>query len=79
MALLSDVHGVRLYFVGDRPRSGRYGGDNAEGAGAGGSQEEPLDELSELRYVGQDAGWLGKLLHERSGKLIPTFLAQCRL
>ena len=47
MALLSDVRNVRVYFVGDRPRSGRwYGGDNAEGASAGGSQEEPLDELS---------------------------------
>jgi hypothetical protein len=47
MALLSDVQSIRVYFVGDRPRSGRWcGGDNAEGASAGGSQEEPLDELS---------------------------------
>jgi hypothetical protein len=74
MALLSDVQGVRVYFVGDRPRSGRWGsGDNANGAGAGGSQEELLDELSvngwhssvrirwdgepELPYMNQD-GWV---------------------
>ena len=46
-APLSDAQGVRVYFVGDRPRSGRWcGGNNAGGAGAGESQEEPLDELS---------------------------------
>jgi hypothetical protein len=78
MALLSDVKGVRVYFVGDRPRSGKWrGGNNAEeggeDAGAGGSPEEPLDELSvggwhssvrirwdgepELRYMHRD-GWM---------------------
>jgi hypothetical protein len=51
MALLSDVQGVRVYFVGDRPRSGKWcGGNEAEegegGAGGGGSLEEPLDALS---------------------------------
>ena len=49
-APLSDVHGVRVYFVGNRPCSGRWrGGDedeDEEDAGAGGSPEEPLDELS---------------------------------
>ena len=78
MALLSDVDGVRVYFVGDRPRSGTWRGGNdagegAEDADAGGSAEEPLDELSvdgwhssvrirwdgepELRYMNQD-GWV---------------------
>ena len=78
MALLSDIKGVRIYFVGDRPaRSGTWrSGNNAEvggeDTGAGGSPEEPLDELSvggwhssvrirwdgepELRYMNQD-GW----------------------
>jgi hypothetical protein len=45
-APLSDVHGVRVYFVGDRPCSGRWSGDEEEEEGAGGSPEEPLDELS---------------------------------
>ena len=49
-ALLSDVQGVRMYFVGDRPRSGRWrGSDNTEEgeetAGEDGSPEEPLDGL----------------------------------
>ena len=78
MALLSDVDGVRVYFVGDRPRSGTWRGGNdfgegGEDADAGGSAEEPLDELSvdgwhssvrirwdgepELRYMNQD-GWV---------------------
>ena len=44
MALLSDVDGVRVYFVGDRPRSGTWRGGNDAGegeedAGAGGSQK----------------------------------------
>ena len=77
MALLSDVDGVRVYFVGDRPRSGTWRGGNDAGegeedAGAGGSPEEPLDELSvggwhssvrirwdgepELGYMNRD-GW----------------------
>ena len=51
MALLSDVQGVRVYFVGVRPRSGKWrGSDNAEegeeNGGVGGSPEEPLDRLS---------------------------------
>jgi hypothetical protein len=51
MALLSDVKGVRVYFVGDRPRSGKWRGgndaeDGGEDAGAGGPPEEPLDEVS---------------------------------
>jgi len=50
MAPLSDVQGVRVFFAGDRPRSGRWRGDvdKEGGKDAGGSSEEPLDEL----YVG---------------------------
>jgi len=48
LALISDVQGVRVYFVGNRPRSGKWRGgtDTKEDAGVGGSPEEPLDELS---------------------------------
>jgi hypothetical protein len=53
MAPLSDVEGVRMYFVGNRPRSGRWRGDvddddqeSEEDTSAGGLPEEPLDELS---------------------------------
>ncbi|KAI9440693.1 hypothetical protein H4582DRAFT_1488374 [Lactarius indigo] len=48
-APVSDVKGVRVYFVGDRPRSGPWGGDNDKQA-EGASPEEPLDVL----FVG---GW----------------------
>jgi len=54
MAPLSDVQGVRVYFVGDRPRSGKWRGDgdddddkeSEEDTSVDGSPEEPLDELS---------------------------------
>ncbi len=48
LAPISDVQGVREFFVGDRPRSGRWRGDvGKEGENdAGESLEEPLDELS---------------------------------
>ena len=47
MAPLSDVQGVRVYFVGDRPRSGRWHCDvDKEGENDGGESAEPLDELS---------------------------------
>jgi hypothetical protein len=48
MAPLSDVEGVRVFFIGGRPRSGRWRGDvDEEGwKAAGGSPEEHLDELS---------------------------------
>ncbi|KAH9027188.1 hypothetical protein EDB84DRAFT_1401138 [Lactarius hengduanensis] len=50
-APLSDDQGIRVYFVGDRPRSGQWRSDDVEeNAGAGGFPEEPLDEL----FVG---GW----------------------
>jgi hypothetical protein len=52
MALLSDVQGVRVYFVGDRPRSWmswHANEDNKDGeeaaTGSGRDSEEPLDKL----------------------------------
>lgn len=45
-ALLSDVHGVCVYLVGDRPRSWSWCNDNEEGAGASRCLEEALDKLS---------------------------------
>ncbi|KAH9981973.1 hypothetical protein BJV74DRAFT_852878 [Russula compacta] len=42
-ALLSDVPGVRVYFVGDRPRRGKWGTDNEDDEDE--AVEEPLDEL----------------------------------
>ena len=43
-ALISDIPGVRVYFVGDRPRSGKWGsGDDSDN---GGSLEDSLDELT---------------------------------
>ncbi|KAH9066823.1 hypothetical protein EDB87DRAFT_1782634 [Lactarius vividus] len=47
-APISDVQGVRVYFIGDRPRSGQWrSDDDKEGElGAGAAPEEPLDELS---------------------------------
>jgi hypothetical protein len=43
-ALVSDIPGTRVYFVGERPLSGNWGllGDNK---GVKGETEEPLDEL----------------------------------
>ena len=50
MALVSDVQGVRVYFVGDRPSSGKWRGANKAKEGkekvlASESPEEPLDGL----------------------------------
>ena len=47
-APLSDVQGVRVYFVGDRPLSGRWRGyrEGGEDGGVGRYPDEPLDELS---------------------------------
>ena len=44
-ALISDVPGLRVYFVGDRPRVGKWGsdGDNNDN---GGTVEDSLDELT---------------------------------
>jgi hypothetical protein len=44
-ALISDVSGTRVYFVGDRPRGGKWGGrrDNRDNRG---TAEDSVDELS---------------------------------
>ncbi|KAN0134722.1 hypothetical protein V8E53_007507 [Lactarius tabidus] len=44
-ALLSDVTGARVYFVGNRPRSWMLSKEEAA-AGAGSDSDEPLDRLS---------------------------------
>jgi len=50
VAPLSDIQGVRVYFVGDRPRSGQWRGDDNEGeehaSTSESTEEEPLDELT---------------------------------
>ena len=44
MALLSDVNGVRVYFVGKRPLTGKW--HSGEENNATGREEDSLDELS---------------------------------
>lgn len=44
-ALISDVPGLRVYFVGDRPRVGKWGSDGDNGDNDG-TVEDSLDELS---------------------------------
>jgi hypothetical protein len=48
LAPLSDINGVRVYFVGDRPCSGRWRGEEEgrEDTDTDQSLEEPLDELN---------------------------------
>ena len=49
MSLLSDVPGFRVYFVGERPLTGKWGSGSSGGADPdeeGESSGEPLDELS---------------------------------
>ena len=46
MSLLSDVPGIRVYFVGDRPFSGKWGSGGGSEDEKGGTPEERLDELS---------------------------------
>ncbi|KAH9027190.1 hypothetical protein EDB84DRAFT_1439917 [Lactarius hengduanensis] len=63
VAPLSDAQGVRVYFVGDQPRSGRWRGGVGEEGGkdAGGSLEEPLDELSVGgRHTSVQINWDGE-------------------
>ena len=54
-ALISDVSGVRVYFVGERPRSGKWGnGSNSE------TKEDLLDELSvNGRFTSVRINWDG--------------------
>ena len=54
-ALISDVSGVRVYFVGERPRSGKWGsGSNSE------TEEDLLDGLSvNGRFTSVRINWDG--------------------
>ena len=57
-SLISDVPGIRVYFVGTRPRSGKWGNggeDNSE------SIEDSLDELTvDGRYTSVRINWDGE-------------------
>jgi hypothetical protein len=56
-ALISDVPGVRVYFVGDRPRSGKWGSEDYSNSGV----EDLLDELSvDGRYTSVRINWDGE-------------------
>ncbi|KAF8475249.1 hypothetical protein DFH94DRAFT_760225 [Russula ochroleuca] len=44
MALISDVPGVRVYFVGNRPRGGKWGSGDSSGSGE--TVEDLLDEVT---------------------------------
>jgi len=46
MSLLSDVPGFRVYFVGERPRRGTWGGTTSGDEDEKGGSPELLDELS---------------------------------
>ena len=62
-ALISDVPGVRVYFVGDRPRAGKWGndGDNSNNSDGDGTMEDSLDELSVSgRYSSVRINWNGE-------------------
>jgi len=61
-ALLSDVRGVQVYFVGDRPFKGKWGIHNENrDDGRGYSLDEPLDELSAGgRYTSVRINWDGE-------------------
>jgi hypothetical protein len=57
-ALMSDVQGVQIYFVGDRPRSGKWGNGNGDN---GGTEEDLLDELSiDGRHTSVRINWDGE-------------------
>src|SRR5258708_17963748 len=55
-SLISDVPGVRVYFVGARPRSGKWGDGNE-----GNSVEDLLDELTvDVRFSSVRINWDGE-------------------
>ena len=54
-ALISDVSGVRVYFVGERPRSGKWGNGSSSV-----TKEDLLDELSvDGRFTSVRINWDG--------------------
>ena len=61
-ALISDVPGVRVYFVGVRPRSGKWGGgDGGDGGDNSETVEDLLDELTvDGRYSSVRINWDGE-------------------
>ena len=75
-ALISDVPGVRVYFVGDRPRVGKWGndGDNSDNGGAVEDSSlhglsvsgKVFDRANQLGWRGRgasyDAQWLARVL-----------------
>jgi hypothetical protein len=55
-SLISDVPGVRVYFVGARPRSGKWGNGNG-----GESVEDHLDEVTvDVRFSSVRINWDGE-------------------
>jgi hypothetical protein len=55
-ALITDVQGVRVYFVGDRPRGGKWGV-----GGNDGTVEDLLDEISvDGRHTSVRVNWDGE-------------------
>jgi hypothetical protein len=57
-SLISDVPGIRVYFVGARPRSGKWGNG---GSDDGESVEDILDELTiDGRYTSVRINWDGE-------------------
>jgi hypothetical protein len=58
-ALISDVPGVRVYFVGARPRGGKWG--SGDGDDNGETAEDLVDELSiDGRYISVRINWDGE-------------------
>ena len=59
--MISDVPGVRVYFVGDRPRAGKWGSDGDNGDNDGTVEDSSLDELSVSgRYSSVRINWDGE-------------------
>lgn len=57
--LMSDVAGVRVYFVGDRPRGGKWGSSTSNGGEAVG-EDLLLDEISvDGRFTSVRINWDG--------------------
>jgi hypothetical protein len=59
MALVSDVPGIRVYFVGERPFSGKWGlNRDIQDVKNRTPEEEPMDELSiSGRFVSVRINW----------------------
>ena len=62
IALVTDVPGIRVYFVGERPLGGKWGlSGDAEDVLGGTPEEEPLDELSiSGKFVSVQINWDGE-------------------